>query len=203
MAGMAAARDERATAIGTDAAAVPSPDRVSAVHDAFISYSRKDKDFARKLEKSLKAYKPPRALDVAHRYLDIFRDEEDFTGADYHSSIARHLNASRKLLVLCSPHARASKYVDDEVRRFAALRGADNIIPLLVGGLPNNETPSGQEDQAAFPDGLCETLEMPLGIDYRGYLGDERYAPTCQNLPSEEKSQAPADGRDSKPQGPR
>ncbi len=142
---------------------------VSAIHDAFISYSRKDKEFARKLEKSLKAYKPPRALDVAHKYLDIFRDEEDFTGADYHASIARHLNASRKLLLLCSPHARASKYVDEEVRRFAELRGADNIIPLLVGGLPNNETPPGQEDQAAFPDGLCETLEMPLGIDYRGF----------------------------------
>jgi WD40 repeat protein len=141
----------------------------SLVHDAFISYSRKDKGFARKLDKALKAYTPPRALDVPQRHLDVFRDEEDFTGADYHASIARHLSASRKLLLLCSPHARASRYVDDEVRRFAELRGAANIIPLLVGGLPNNETAPGQEDQAAFPAGLCETLEMPLAIEYRGF----------------------------------
>ena len=141
----------------------------SLVHDAFISYSRKDKEFARKLDKALKAYTPPRALDVPQRHLDVFRDEEDFTGADYHASIARHLSASRKLLLLCSPHARASRYVDDEVRRFAELRGAAHIIPLLVGGLPNNETAPGQEDQAAFPAGLCETLEMPLAIEYRGF----------------------------------
>ena len=50
----------------------------------------------------------------------------------------------------------------------------------------------------------CARLPRNLTPDeWRQYLGDERYAPTCQNLPSEEKSQAPADGRDSKPQGTR
>jgi hypothetical protein len=75
--------------IPTVVADTTSPAVASPVHDAFISYSRKDKEFARKLDRALKAYTPPRALDVPQRHLDVFRDEEDFTGADYHASIAR------------------------------------------------------------------------------------------------------------------
>lgn len=138
-------------------------------HDAFISYSRRDKEFARRLGDALRSYKPPRDLNVAQRHLDVFRDEEDFTGVEYHSSVARHLKSSARLLLLCSPSARGSEYVDDEIRRFAESHGADNIIPILVSGTPNNEAAPGEEDRMAFPDALCEALEMPLAIDYRGF----------------------------------
>ena len=33
-------------------------------HDVFISYSRKDKEFARRLEKVLQDYRPPKDLKV-------------------------------------------------------------------------------------------------------------------------------------------
>lgn len=146
-------------------------------HDAFICYSRRDADFARKLEKALENYKSPKSLGVPIRYLDIFRDEEDITGVDYYQSIERHLMDSRKLIVICSPNARKSSiderrglsYVDDEIRRFAALHSVNGIVPVLLSGLRNNEAKPGQEDEMSFPEALCELMEMPLAIS--SYVG--------------------------------
>jgi WD40 repeat protein len=137
--------------------------------DVFISYSRKDKGFVAKLDKALKAYKPPKGLNLEQRNLDIFLDTEDFTGNDYKESVARHLKNSGKLLLVCSPNARRSSYVNDEVKVFAEVKGAKNIVPLLISGLPNNEAKSGQEDEMAFPEALCAVMQMPLAADYRNF----------------------------------
>lgn len=139
------------------------------MHDAFISYSRRNADFARRLEKALKEFKPPRDLKVPQRYLDVFRDETDFTGVEYYQSVERHLGESTKLIVICSPAARASVYVGDEIRRFAQKHGADSIIPILLDGVPNNEASPDKTSECAFPDVLCELLGMPLAIPYRGF----------------------------------
>jgi len=139
------------------------------IHDVFISYSRKDKEFAKKLEKALEDYRPPKNLKVPQRNLDVFRDEEDFTGVEYHQSLEKHLKESAKLIVLCSPNSRKSDYVNDEIKLFADANGADNIIPVLVSGTPNNEAKPGQEDEKAFPDALCKAMEMPLAADYRNF----------------------------------
>ncbi|HEX8335279.1 MAG TPA: hypothetical protein VF621_01035, partial [Pyrinomonadaceae bacterium] len=68
-----------------------------------------------------------------------------------------------------SPEARASLFVNDEIERFAKLRGAGHIIPLLVSGVPNNEAQPGQEGQMAFPEALCAVMEMPLAANYLGF----------------------------------
>lgn len=141
----------------------------TASHDAFISYSRKDRTFAQRLEKALKAWTPPRELGLPARHLDVFRDESDFTGTDYYTAIEQHLQRSRKLIVLCSPAARASPYVDDEIRRFVRLHGAGAIIPLLVAGVPNNEAGPERAAEMAFPAALCEALQMPLATSYLGF----------------------------------
>src|SRR5881296_3919004 len=114
-------------------------------YDAFICYSRQDAAFARKLEQALEAYKPPKDLPVPHRHLNVFRDEGDLTGTEYYQSIERHLENSAKLIVVCSPHARRSDYVDDEIRRFIKAKGATNVIPVLAAGIPNNHVGPGQE----------------------------------------------------------
>jgi WD40 repeat protein len=134
-------------------------------HDAFISYSRKDNAFAQKLEVALEKFSPPRQLAVPHKRLDIFRDVTDFTGVDYHKSVGDHLRSSAKLIVVCSPNARNSPYVDEEIRRFAQDHDTVEIIPVLWAGAPNNESES--EAEKAFPEALCELLNMPLAVDYR------------------------------------
>jgi WD40 repeat protein len=139
------------------------------VHDAFISYSRADRDFAAALEVRLERYRPPRDLGRPYRYLEIFRDEHDFTGTDYTIAVERHLLASRKLIVVCSPAARASGYVAQEIRLFAAAKGAEHLIPLLLHGIPNNERTEGSDAELAFPDALCDVMSMPLAATFRGW----------------------------------
>ncbi len=138
-------------------------------YDAFISYNSKDRVFAEKLEKALEAYKPPKDLGVPRRALNIFRYEEDMVGGDYYSAIEKLLNDSAKLIVICSPNSRKSVYVNDEIRRFAKIRSAENIIPVIVGGLPNNVATPEQGDQKAFADALMETMAMPLAKEYRDF----------------------------------
>jgi hypothetical protein len=52
------------------------------LHDAFISYSRKDLAFVAVLERTLRGYKPPARLNAPQLRLNIFRDTEDFTGTE-------------------------------------------------------------------------------------------------------------------------
>jgi WD40 repeat protein len=137
--------------------------------DAFISYSRKDREFAHRLEQELRRYRPPRDLPVPQRHLRVFRDEADFTGGEYHESLDRNLKDACKLIVVCSPRSAASPYVADEIRRFAAHRGKEHIVPLLLDGLPNNEVLDEDSGRRAFPEELVRLLPMPLAADYRGW----------------------------------
>jgi hypothetical protein len=81
---------------------------------------------------------------------------------------------------LCSPRARASEFVSDEIRRFAAERGAEHIIPVLVEGIPNNGAPAGQEARMAFPEALMAVMK-PRWRKYSGLgstaTGVKRVAP--------------------------
>jgi hypothetical protein len=140
--------------------------------DAFLSYSRKDKDIAARLEDALESYRVPRGLRGVASNINVFRDEKDIIAADdYYQQIEQDLKDSAKLVVICSPDARKSKYVGDEIRRFINDRGATDIIPVLVRGKPNSETKD--EDEMAFPEPLCEN-RMPLAanfLDCESYTG--------------------------------
>jgi WD40 repeat protein len=136
--------------------------------DAFVSYSRRDVALARRIEDALERYRPPRGLGLPARHLRVFRDEADFTGTEYGRSLARTLERSATLLLLCSPASRQSPYVDGEIALFAEARGAEHIVPVLVGGVPNNEAGAGDDDARAFPDRLVSLLPVPLAADFRG-----------------------------------
>src|SRR4029453_8517212 len=138
-------------------------------YDAFISYSRVDRTFANNLKKALESYRAPKDLGLPQRYLKIFRDESDFTGTDYFASIQKHLSQSRNLILVCSPNARRSQYVNDEIRRFVEARGKGCIVPVLCAGIPNNEAANERDAEKAFPAALYESMEMPLAVDYRGF----------------------------------
>lgn len=140
-------------------------------YDAFISYSRRDKVFADALQKRLEHYSTPSMPGRPSRRLRIFRDTEDLIGADYYHSIEQSLKSSAKLILICSPSSARSEFVNDEVKNFAAIHKSSDIIPVIIGGLPNNEVKPGQEDQAAFPPALCEALALPLAISYQGFDG--------------------------------
>ncbi len=137
--------------------------------DVFLSYSRKDVDFAGRLEKALRSYTPPKDLPVPHRHLSVFRDVTDMLGVELTEALDDKLRHTSKLVVLCSPDARMSPYVNREIDFFAGLRGPEHIIPVLVRGVPNNEARPGQEPEMAFPEALIKVLPIPLAAEFRGF----------------------------------
>jgi WD40 repeat protein len=137
-------------------------------YDVFISYSRSDRVFAERLHTALEAFTPPADLEVPQQRIRVFRDVSDLIGADYFHAIQDHLSRSITLAVVCSPNARGSAYVNDEIRRFAQLRPG-RIIPILLAGIPNNEATEARADLRAFPDALCDALEVPLALPYLGF----------------------------------
>ena len=57
------------------------------------------------------------------RLLPIFRDRDELGGSsELSASLVEALRASRFLIVICSPRSGRSRWVDEEVRQFEALR---------------------------------------------------------------------------------
>ena len=84
-------------------------------------------------------------------------------------ALGRALQQSKKLVVLCSPTARDSLWVNEEIHQFARQKGADHILPLLVAGRPNAEAERlGAMDEAAFPPAVIDALgPEPWAPDFR------------------------------------
>ena len=146
-----------------------SPEKVDAQRHHAAQLTARSKAFAERLESALENFRPPRDLPIPQRALDIFRDEGDFTGIDYFRAIEAHLAQSRKLIVVCSPAARASQYVNDEIERFVRIHSADNLVPVIVDGLANNEAKSPEDPRCAFPPALTKALALPLAADWRSF----------------------------------
>jgi len=153
---------------GDVAPGIAGPGGLAHRYDVFLSYSRKDEAFAVALERALRAYAPPKDLAVPQRRLTVFRDQTDMQGVELTRALDEHLRLTSKLIVLCSPDARASTYVNQEIASFVRTRGAEHCIPVLVRGLPNNEARPGQEGEMAFPEALTTALVTPLAADFRG-----------------------------------
>lgn len=113
---------------------------------AFISYSHKDAAIADWLHKKLETYRVPGSLvgkpsrdgEVPARLIPIFRDREELpTSSQLGDNLQRSLEQSRYLVVICSPAAAQSRWVEEEIRAFKTWHGRDRIIALIGSGIPN------------------------------------------------------------------
>lgn len=143
---------------------------------AFISYSHADQGWSAWLQKALEGYRVPKHLvgspgefgPVPRRIAPVFRDREDLSSsADLSGKIKQALEQSETLIVVCSPAAAASEWVNEEIRQFRRLGRADRIHALIVDGDPQSRDPA----QRCFPPALLEqedgTLKEPLATDAR------------------------------------
>lgn len=140
---------------------------------AFISYSHDDEDIARWLQGKLEAYRLPRGLRASSRGANgatgdrlgpVFRDREDFAAATSLSEAIREALAnSGALIVLCSPTARASTWVNAEIALFRDLHPDRPILAAIVDGEP----------EEAMPPALIDGGREPLAADLRK-VGDGR-----------------------------
>ena len=133
---------------------------------AFISYSRHDDLPAERLHAFLETYRVPSRLagrivagrPIPARLSPVFRDRDELAGsADLGAAIAQALRASDALIVLCSPAAKASRWVDEEIRLFKAMGRSARIFPMVVAG----PEPGTALDEGCFPG----TLRIEIGLD--------------------------------------
>lgn len=125
---------------------------------AFISYAHTDAKIARRIQNALETFSMPREFDASwrERLSPIFRDETELTA--HHSlsdKISEAVESSRYLIVLCSPAAKKSHWVNEEIKLFRKLRGESSILAVIVEGTP----------QEAFPPALIEKRREPLAAN--------------------------------------
>ena len=150
---------------------------------AFISYSHQDESWARWLQHSLESCRIPRRLvgeegefgPIPERLRPVFRDREDLSSAsDLTAQIQRELANSDTLIVICSPAAAASRWVNEEIRYFRQLGKGNRILALIVEGDPD----ARDGGQNCFPAALQESRDgaprEPLAADVRRYA-DGKY----------------------------
>lgn len=130
---------------------------------AFLSYSHVDTGTARRLHRRLEGF---RLLDLAGRSTPrgrvpdtlrpIFRDRHDFgAGESLPDATRQALDQSASLVVLCSPSAAKSVYVDTEVRLFKLNHPSRPIVPVIA------DTASGVPVEACIPSALNSALNGP------------------------------------------
>jgi WD40 repeat protein len=135
-------------------------------YDAFISYSHAaDGKLAPALQRGLQRFAKPW---YRMRALRIFRDEASLS-ANPHlwGSIEQALESSRYFILLASPEAAASPWVNREVEHWRRTKSLDTLlIGLTDGDLVWNG--AGGNDASALPAALREaSAEEPRYIDLR------------------------------------
>ncbi|HZF27260.1 MAG TPA: toll/interleukin-1 receptor domain-containing protein [Steroidobacteraceae bacterium] len=152
---------------------------------AFISYSNKDALVARRLHRRLENYSIPRDLRgrpgldgaVPAKLFPIFRDREELPlSSDLGASIEDALRISRYLIVLCSPAAAHSRWVNEEIRYFKSLGREDRIFAIILSGEPNASDVPATSEQECFPPALRHR------VDNHGQISEQRTEPIAGDL---------------------
>ncbi len=162
-------------------------------YKAFISYSRKDRDSARRLQRELESYVLPKVVQIPgldRRTLNrplkpVFRDESELVpGQDLPERIRQGLAQSESLIVVCSPDAVRSEWVEKEIVDFTRLGKGRRILAVVVGGEPNAAARGVAAENEALPRALRFHVDVdgtigskpadPLWIDRRESVADRR-----------------------------
>lgn len=141
---------------------------------AFLSYSHEDEKWARWVHRRLERYRVPRRLREAgltpttqHRTRPIFRDREELPSAgNLGGKVLEAIAQSRALIVICSPAAARSRWVNEEILGFKRIHGDEPILCLVVDGEPN----AGDERE-------CFAPALRFKLDSDGNLGNQPAEP--------------------------
>lgn len=131
------------------------------IYDAFISYSHSEPDsyVAEKLHFMLEHYHISRKIQEISgkkRIERVFRDREELPlSSDLAANIRQALENSEYLIVICSPRAVRSEWVQREIDVFLETHEKDKVLTLLVDGEPED----------AFPEVLCYNEEKIIDED--------------------------------------
>ncbi len=136
---------------------------------AFISYKSEDQKWAIWLRNKLEHYSiPTKAIkgvqNVNSSLRSIFVDVNDLVAGNLSGMINESLVKSKYLIVICSPKAAQSPWVNTEVETFVKLGRTEFIIPFVVDGVPFSNNA-----EEAFPPALrsLSIEQEPLSINVK------------------------------------
>src|ERR671911_1048305 len=98
---------------------------------AFISYSQKDKAVARRIQRWLETYRLPSgtAIGQSRRLGRFFRDDEEMSASpDVGATLRGAIEDSENLIVISSPYAAQSRWVNAEIQHFRQTGRGDRIF---------------------------------------------------------------------------
>lgn len=134
---------------------------------AFISYSSHDIVWGKRLQKKLEGYRMPATLCKEHKWKrkpinPIFFAPTDIQPGGLTAELQERLQASRNLIVICSPHSARSEWVGKEIAFFHSLGRSKNIYFFIIDGIPHSGNP---ENECFHPivDALC--IPEMLGVN--------------------------------------
>jgi len=145
---------------------------------SFVSYSHTDRLPAERLHRALETYRIPHRLvgldspfgPVPERLKPVFRDRDELDAGSQLGPKVRHaLEVSRSLIVVCSPDAAASRWVDAECSAFLELHPDAPVFCVLVAGEPLSThrecLPTALRRRFSPGRTLAET--SPIAVDLR------------------------------------
>lgn len=142
-------------------------------YSAFISYNHRDRDWAVWLHRALEHYRVPKRLwgrpapwgEIGPRLPPVFRDRDELaTSTDLAASVKAALGEAATLVVICSPAAARSEWVDEEIRTYVEQGRASFIRLIIVDGEPHALDP----DRECLPPFLAVPgSPEPLAADVR------------------------------------
>ena len=144
-------------------------------HDAFISYDHDDRPVAAGIQKGL--HRIGRRLGQL-RALRVFRDDTDLTASpDLWGTVTEAMDRARYLIVVLSPHAVASNWVNKEVAYWLEQRGPEQLMLVMADGEVEWDENTGRFD----PD--RSNVALPV-LTRPGVLATEPlYVDVSENAP--------------------
>ena len=149
---------------------------------AFISYSHEDEAWAGWLQRGLERYRVPSRLRAARpelprRLYPVFRDREELASSgDLADSIRAALERAEALIVVCSPAAATSRWVNEEIRQFRLIAPNRPVLCLMVAGNPDPASGDCAFPLALRHDDADTPLPEPLAADPREHADGRRGA---------------------------
>ena len=152
---------------------------------AFLSYSHQDTRVCEWLHQSLESFRVPRRLigretrdgTIPKRLFPVFRDRDELPGSsELGKNLTEALAQSRYLIVICSPSAARSRWVNEEIRQFKMMGGEGQILALILDGEPNAADKPNSGLLECFPEAL------KYRVDASGNLTGQRVEPIAADV---------------------
>ena len=144
----------------------------------FISYNRRDRKEAVRIQQQLERYRLPASLrkerpDLPEHVSPIFLDQSDLVAHDggLEQSLLDQLDKSEYLIVLCSPNSAHSSWVNAEIEHFIETGRISHIIPVIISGESHAQDPANECYPPALRDLSGSDKLLSIRMENHGQNG--------------------------------